>query len=180
MVNQASWGIVGSCRRRLEHIKRKLAFNGTVLIATLQRPPWWHSEELWEENFLLQLVSSGDAVLWCPLGVTSVGQEARRVMSGSRCPLWLTWPDDFSYLINVPAQAAVAAFLPFKTEHMCSSSEPAEGRVFMEIGPLLTSPLMEMTEIFFVHYIVCSMCFWPPSSSVVQPFHTNIHPTYWT
>lgn len=29
MVNQASWGTVGSCHRRPEHIKRKLAFNGS-------------------------------------------------------------------------------------------------------------------------------------------------------
>lgn len=29
MVNQASGGIVGSCLRRPEHVKRKLAFNGS-------------------------------------------------------------------------------------------------------------------------------------------------------
>ena len=48
MVNQVSWGIVGSCHRKLEHIKRKLAFNGMALIAMLQRPPWWHMEVLWK------------------------------------------------------------------------------------------------------------------------------------
>lgn len=50
MVNQASWGIVGSYCRRLEHIKWKLAFNDKALIATLQKPPWWHTEVLLGEN----------------------------------------------------------------------------------------------------------------------------------
>ena len=31
MVNHTSWGIVGSCNRKLEHIKWKLAFNGMAL-----------------------------------------------------------------------------------------------------------------------------------------------------
>lgn len=59
MVNQVSWGIVGSCHRRLERIKRKLAFNGMALTAMLQRPPWWHMEVLLEENSLLHLISLG-------------------------------------------------------------------------------------------------------------------------
>lgn len=94
MVNQASWGIVGSCCRRLERIKRKLAFNGIAVTAMLQRPPWWHMQVLVEEDSLPNLVSSRDAVLRCSLCMTSMGQEARGVMSGWRCLIWLTRPDN--------------------------------------------------------------------------------------
>lgn len=59
MVNHASWGIVGSCHRRLEHIKWKLAFNGMAFVGKLQRLPWWQVKVLVEQNCLLQ---------WCLLG----------------------------------------------------------------------------------------------------------------
>lgn len=54
---------MGSFLRRLENIKWKLAFSDVALIDTLERPLWWLMEVFLEENSLLQLVSSRDAVV---------------------------------------------------------------------------------------------------------------------
>lgn len=99
MVNQASQGIMGSCCRRLEHIKWTLAVCGLLVTARLEFTLVAQRKASGRE-VPSQLVSSAFDVI---LEWLSVTQEAGKVKSGWWCLIRSTSPQDNQCLLGTGA-----------------------------------------------------------------------------
>lgn len=124
MVNQVSGGIMGSCHRGLERIKRKLAFNGNGSYSQAVEAAFVAPGSAFGGEFPAAVALSGLALPHYPLDVTSMGQEA--VGGQVEGDEWSEMPP----LANLTGQLPLAvqshcrtyrlAGLPFQTENICS------------------------------------------------------------